>query len=175
MERHDELLVQSLEKLKSAQHILTHSYPLLKDPKLFMGVIDNMFLSMSYGMGALLHIEAKYKHIGVFPASFEDRLSIFESALMAKYQLKASYSSLMRHLAKVIRDHQKSSLVFVKQDRLVICQENYEMIKLDGQMLARHLRLAADFNAEMSSLIQKVKDEESTGSFFGRILMKRKV
>ena len=66
MERHEELLEQAKKKLEVAEYVMNQAFPLTRDPKLLMNATDNIFLSMTYGMGAMLHYESLNSRIGPF-------------------------------------------------------------------------------------------------------------
>jgi len=163
MEKFQELLQHSKDKLEIAEQVVMQTFPMTKDPKLLMNASDNMFLSMTYGMGALLHFEAKNQRIEGFEDKFEDKTNAFEKHCMPRYGIKPEYITVMRSLKDIIVEHHKSSMVFSKNEQLVICGEDYKIRKLGYEEIKRYLYYAGSFHTAMSQIIMNEmhKAEES--------------
>ena len=72
-----ELKEEALKKLKTADHILTQSYPLVKDTRLLLAVMDNIFLSLTNSMSSLLYQERLLKTIPPFHDNFDSTAAPF--------------------------------------------------------------------------------------------------
>ena len=77
MEKFQELRDAANKKLQLADHILTMTYPIVKDPKLLLSVVENLFLAFSYGIGSVLHYERLFKRIPPFPDNFASKFELF--------------------------------------------------------------------------------------------------
>ena len=85
MEKFQELREISQKKILLADHILTQTYPLLKDPKLLIAAVDNIFLAYSNSMGALLHYERLFKRVPSFTDNFESKMRVLKEYCMEKF------------------------------------------------------------------------------------------
>jgi hypothetical protein len=184
MEKFQELLQHSKDKLEIAEQVVMQTFPMTKDPKLLMNASDNLFLSMTYGMGALLHFEAKNKRMDAFEDKFEDKTNAFEKQCVPRYGIKLEYITVMRRLKGIIVEHHKSAMVFSKNDQLVICGEDYKIRKLGYGEIKRYLYYAGSFHTAMSQIIMtemdKGKEQKSENGKKGpniiqKLFMNRKV
>ena len=63
MEKYEEIRDKAIKNIKIADHMLTQTYPLVKDPRLLLTVLENVFLSLTNAIGALLYFERLYKRV----------------------------------------------------------------------------------------------------------------
>ncbi len=155
MERFFEMMMLSKKSLKIADHILTQTYPMLKDVKLFLPVLENIFIAMSYAMTSLLHFEVYYKRIEFFKDDFMIKLHLFNNECAPKYHLKREYAVLMQKLRELLILHKKSQVEFSRKDVFVICTDNYNLKTISGEMASRYLGLAKSFISDVESIVGK--------------------
>ena len=60
MESFHEYRDQAVKHIKTADHMVSVTYPLVKDPKLLVAVIDNIFLALTNSMTAILHFDRTF-------------------------------------------------------------------------------------------------------------------
>ena len=59
MEKYEELRDMARKKIQIADHMLTMTYPMIKDPKLLLAVMENIFLALTNSIAASLLNEIK--------------------------------------------------------------------------------------------------------------------
>ncbi|SRR3989338_6574979 len=153
MERFHELMMLSKRSIKHADHILTQTYPMLRDVKLFLPVLENVFLGMSYAMTALLHYEAYYKRIEFFKDDFMTKLHLFNQECLPKYDIRREYILLMQKVRELLIAHKKSPVEFTRKDVFVICTEGYNMKTISAEITGRYLGLAKSFISDIESIV----------------------
>lgn len=134
MERFQELREQSKKNLKVADHMLTMTYPLVQDSKLLLAVMQNIFLALTYSMGAVLHYERLFKKIPPFQDNFSSKFNMFKAKCVPKYRIDTKYIQFIQDVKDIILQHKKSPVEFVRKDRFVICSNDYKVktISLDN-------------------------------------------
>lgn len=155
MERFQELREISKSKIQLADHMLTTTYPLVKDARLLLVVLENIFLGMSSAMSSVLYYERVFKRIPPFPENFAAKLDMFRDKVQGRYNVDESYLSLIQTIKELILLHKQSPVEFVKQDRLVICSENYSIKTVTPEQIKNYLSKAKLFIQEASSIVSK--------------------
>lgn len=99
-----------------AEHLLTVTFPLAKDPKLLLGVLDNLALAAESILNAVL--AAKMDN---FPSDFLPKLILFR-----RYAPKesADFIDLLHELNEM---HKTCPVEFRRGNTQVMCTKGYEM------------------------------------------------
>ncbi|MCK4521930.1 MAG: hypothetical protein KAU20_05115 [Nanoarchaeota archaeon] len=155
MERFQELRDRAKKKIMLADHIITQTYPLIKDPKLLLSAIENIFLALTNSMGSLLHYERLFKRIPPFQDTFDSKFNIFKERCVEKYNIKQDYISVIKELKDIIIEHKKSPMEFVRNDRFVICSDNYRMKTIDIDKIKKMMHITKDFVFDMEKIVSR--------------------
>jgi hypothetical protein len=151
MEQYIEHLELAKKKYLVADHILTMTYPLVKDSKLLLVSLDNIFLVYTNCMAALL---AKENKLSAISNTFEYKFTIYKRIFEDKFKLNKEYSMTMREIKTIILEHKKSPVEFSRNNNLVICMEDYRMRELTYPLIKEYLHKAKLFIGEITSIIQ---------------------
>ncbi len=155
MEKFSELIESSQKKLALADHILTVTYPLAKDPKLLITLAENIFLSFSYAISSLMYYELKYKRISSFDDSFKTKFNIFREECAGRYGIENIHIKAIQELREVLLAHKKSPMEFPRKESFVICDESYESKILTQNILKEYLKKAKLFIKRLSTIVKK--------------------
>jgi len=154
-----ELFQESLEKAKRniyiADHMLLVTYPLVKDTKLLLAVIENIFLGYTNAMSAVLHYERNLKLIPPFQNNFESKFNMFRQRCIYKYKIDKNYVLEIQDIKDIIIGHKKSPVEFVRKDRFVICSDNYKLRTINLQEIRKYLNKAKLFIWKIANIISK--------------------
>lgn len=145
----------SKKKINIADHILTQTYPLIKDAKLLLTVIENIFLGLSYSMTSLLHHEKFLKRLPEFSEEFAEKLALFIRKCVQQHNLRKEYVQLIQNLREVLIARKKSPVEFLRKDRLVICTDEYKLTTISFEQARGYLNLAKEFINNVESIIGK--------------------
>lgn len=154
MDKFLELKEEAIKKLKTADHILTQSYPLAKDTRLLLAVMDNIFLALTNSMSSLLYYERSTKDIPPFRDNFVSKFNIFTGKLVEKHNIKKSYVDLLQKVKDIIVDHRKSPIEFKRKDSFVICSDDYNIKTITVDNITNYLNQAKSFVDLMLKLIK---------------------
>lgn len=155
MEKFQELREEALKNLKNADHLLIVTYPLVGDTKILLNVADNIFLSLTHAMGAILHHDRLFKYIPPFNENFEGKFDAFKKKTLRRYNISTEYAKLIEELKEIIVLHKKSPVEFKRKDRFVICTENYRMKAITVNMLKDYLKKTKEFISIMQLITRK--------------------
>jgi hypothetical protein len=155
MEQFQFLRDKAYEKIKVADHMLYMTYPLVKDPKLLLSVLENVFASLDFGVGALLHHEKLFKRVPPFQESFQSRMELFRRRVMPTYNLNPGYITLINDVRTVLSEHKKSPVSFVKKDKFIILSPSYSVKTIDVNMAKRYVFETKLFVKNIDSIVKK--------------------
>jgi len=152
MEKFEEARDKAIKNLKIADHMLTQTYPSVKDPKLLLAVMENLFLSLTNAMGAILHYEVIQKRINQFDENFESKYNIFKLKVAPGYKINKDYVKLVGDVKNIVIAHKKSPVEFARKDAFVICDDNYAMRALSANEMKAYVEKTKGFVQEMQNI-----------------------
>ena len=114
---------KSLQQLKIAEHLLSITFPLVKDPKLLIGIIHNLSSCLDYALESVLP-----ENMAV-PKSLNGKIEF----LRHNHHLPEEYVDLIRKIGRLIEFHKKSPVVFKRGEKQVICNDNYDLEVLSAK------------------------------------------
>jgi len=158
MEKFQELRELSNKKILLADHILTQTYPLLKDPKLLLSAVENIFLAYTNSIGSLLYYDRLFKRIPSFNDTFDSKIRVFRNHCVEKYDIKQEDINIIKEIKDIIVQHRKSPIEFSKEDRFVICSDDYKMKTIEVSDLKKMIKNAKDFIRKVNKIT--IKNEE---------------
>jgi len=155
MEKFQELRNLANKKLQLADHILTMTYPLVKDSHLLLSSIENLFLAFSYGMGSVLYYDRVFKRVPLFPDNFTSKFELFKDKCVKRYNLNEEYLKIMKDLRTIIVAHKKSPIEFSRNESFVICSGDYRIRTISLNEVKSYVEKAKLFIKNVSSIVSK--------------------
>ena len=155
MEKHMEAIEKAKKNIHIADHMLTVTYPLVKDTKLLLAIMENIFLSMANALVSVLYFDRMYKRIPAFAESFEGKFNAFKQHCVHRYDIDKSYIGDIQEIKNIIIEHKKSPVEFVRKDRFVICTEKYKIRTLGIADIKSYLSKAKLFIEGMENIVNK--------------------
>jgi len=143
---------QADQKIKVADHLLSTTYSIVKEPKLLVSVIENLHYSLDFAMIALLEHEKESGYIGDFGKTFESRLEMFRRKIMPRHELGPEIMDFMIELKNTLDEHKKSSVEFTKKEKLVISDNDYNLRTLTAEDVKKKLALAKKYVQDLNDL-----------------------
>ncbi len=150
-----QLLNKANQLFKTADHIAYVTYPLLKDNKLIITIIENLSEAMNKAMEAVIYYEIKFKRINYFPADFKAQIETFKLSA-SHYNINRNYIVLMQDLHDIIARRKTSRMEFVKNDKFVIWNNDYEMITLNYDKIKGYLNQSKPFFDKVNYILKNV-------------------
>jgi len=155
MEKFQEARDSAKKKIQIADHMLSVTYPLVKDTKLLLAIMENIFLAYSNAMSAILYRERLFKMIPPFQETFESKLSMFRENCLPKYKIDKEHLRLIQDIRSTIIEHRKSPVEFTRKDRFVICSDSYNMKSIGVEEMKAYINKAKVFIEVMDKIVGK--------------------
>ena len=154
MEKFQELREQAKKKLQLADHILTMTYPLVKDSRLLIAAMENLFLAYSYGMSSVLYYERIFKRVPPFPDNFNIKFELFAKCA-SKYDINEEYLKILKDIREIIVAHKKSPVEFRRKENFVICDGDYRIRTISPNEIKVYVEKAKLFIKNVSTIVSK--------------------
>lgn len=157
MEDVSALLRESNLLLQRADHLLYITYPLIKDNKLLISILENLSSSLIKAMEAVLYYERMYKRIDMFADSFEVKFDIFKEKCAKTYNIEREFVVLIEDLKKIVNERRKSKIEFIRKDKYIICSNNYATKILTIDKLKEYLNTSKLFIRKVNTILKNVR------------------
>ena len=173
---HNSIKAQAENKLKIADHLLSTTYALVKDPKLLVSVIDALYTAMDLSINTILEFEMSeiakkalnnqaisghdQKH--AFDKNFKtldykthEKLELFRRKIVTKYALDQDMVDFYAELKSTLDTHRKSDVEFTKKEKFVISDEEYNLKTLTYDDVKKKYKLARSYVDQIFKIIEK--------------------
>jgi len=148
-------LNQANKLLKTADHLTYVTYPLLKDNKLIILILENLSEATVRLMEALLYYERNYKRIQHFPSDFKSKIEIFKLSCN-HYSIPRNYIVLVQDLHDIVEKRKTSKMEFVRNDKYVIWDNN-NMVALNYDKIKEYLNTLKPFFNKVNYILKNVQ------------------
>lgn len=155
MEQFQILRDKANERIKIAEHILGSTFPLVKDPRLLLGVVDNIFLALNNAMTSVLDYERLFKRIPDFKEDFNSKFEMFKERILRRYNISIEYIFLIQDIKELNLEHKKSPMEFSRKDSFVICSNGFRCKTITTDDMKRFISKSKQFIQEISNIVGK--------------------
>ncbi len=155
MEKFQESRAKAQKSVKIADHMLFVTYPLIKDDKLLMAILENIFLAFTNGMGSVLYYERLFKRVPPFHETFDSKYNLFVEKIMPKYGLHSRFTTIIKRVKEMVVAHKASPMEFSRGGKFVICSEDYRLKTLTPEQLKIYVTDAKEFLKLTSRIVEK--------------------
>jgi hypothetical protein len=130
MEIWQENLEKAKHHFKVADHMLYVTFSLLKEKRLIIKILTEIYKSVNYLIKAILQHEYAFKRVPLYKDP-KLNLKVFKEKIALRYINNEELNILIKIL-EIEKKHEKAPLEFVKKDKFVIfLGENYETLTID--------------------------------------------
>jgi hypothetical protein len=133
----NDLKQQADQKIKVADHLLSTTYSLVKEPKLLVSVMENMHSALELAITA--HLEHDKRMKGLYQETFESKFEIFRRKIATRLGINKDILDFIIDIKGTMEEHKRSSVEFVKKERLVISDNDYNLRTLDAEDVKKKL------------------------------------
>jgi len=132
MEKFFENLEKSEKIIQTADHLLSVTYPLVKDKRLLLKILTEIKNGIASCMNAVLQYEYLYGRVRL---SSDPKLNFkrFLEKCCPRYNISETEVKKIVKLFDIVEKHKASPFEFVKEDKIVILSDNMnsEIITLE--------------------------------------------
>ena len=152
MEKFLESKEKAQKHIKIADHILTMTYPLVKDNKLLLTSANNILESLKSSIDYLLYYERLYKRIPLFPDNFNSKLGVLK-AKSKRWSIESAEINALLEIGHIIEQHKKSPVEISKGEKFCIFGENYQVKTITAKDMKTYLNIAKLFFNKVDKIV----------------------
>ncbi|MBW3023126.1 hypothetical protein KY308_03405 [Candidatus Woesearchaeota archaeon] len=145
---------QALDRIKAADHMLTQTYPMIKDTRILLSVLTNLYQALEHGMAAVLHFDRANKKIPPFHDNFDSKLHIFRSVSAIQHNM-LDFVPMIVKIKEIEDKHKSSPIEFTRKDSFVICDEDYRLKIISLEELKGFLNETKRFYFDIEKLTKE--------------------
>lgn len=117
-----EKFIENLDKaatmIRTADHLLYMTYPLIKEKRLLLKILNETYIAILNIVNAILQYEYLYKRISLYKDSKEN-LSVFKKCAH-RYNIDEEQINKVMEIFNLTEKHKNSPFEFVRNDKVVI-------------------------------------------------------
>ncbi len=155
MERHDECIAKAKQSLAVGEHVLKITYPLLKESKLLLAVLERIHDAHISLLQGVLTFEREARTIPPFHANFESMWNTLALRLAAKYSSSGNELTLFKTVEQTIKFHKEAVIAFGRKGELILASDEYVIQKITPESVADMLRSTQQMITHWSRLLKK--------------------
>jgi len=149
MEKFIEYLEESAKRISIADHLLYITFPLVKDKKLLLKILEEINLGITSCLNSILQYEYLFKRIKLY-SDPKQNLEVFKQKCAPRFLITQNEIKSIIELFEIIKLHKKSPFEFVKDEKIVILSD-------DMKQKIINLEKAKEFLASAKSILEKTK------------------
>ena len=155
MEQFQETIEKANQKLKIADHMIFMTYPLVRDNRLLLSIIQNIFLALTNAMSSILYYERLFKRIPAFNDNFDSKFTIFRTKCVDRLNIDKKYIKLISEIKEIIVEHKKSPVEFERNNKFVICSSTYRMRTISIEEIKKYITETRMFIQEANNIVSR--------------------
>ena len=147
------------QQYEAAFHLLHATYPVVKDPKLLIGVVHNLVQAFEYSIDAMLAYERHLRLIPPYSTDSKLKLNIFRAKTMRRNKIPASYATLLLDLKELVELQKKCPVEFQRGNKYVLCNKSYQLKSISLNDIKSYLDETKEF-LQLSDKIMRLNRKE---------------
>jgi hypothetical protein len=140
-----EKFLKNLQKaeatIKTCDHLIYMTFPLVKDKKLLLKILRELKNAVSNCINAILQYEYLYKRIKLFQNQ-KANLTTFNEKCAKRYLLNENDLKKIKELFFIAEQHEKSPFEFSRNGEIVILSEHMEKTTINVEKIKSFLELS---------------------------------
>ena len=132
MQRLKSLIEEANKRIRTADHLVYMTYPMLQDPKLIMKIAENIADAMKYAIEAIVYYDRLYKRVSPMGEEFVSKYDIFKHHCSKRYNISPQHLLTFEDVNNIVQEHKNSPTSFVKDGSIVICSDQFQKVRRVG-------------------------------------------
>jgi hypothetical protein len=119
------------------------TFPLVKEKRILIKVLEEIYHSLSNTIVAVLQYEYKMKRIKMYNDE-KMNIEIFRQRCASRYNIKPEQTETIMEIIRIAEKHKQSPFEFTRNDRFVIMSDNLKVDTVNIEKLKGFLAIAKD-------------------------------
>ncbi len=155
-----EKFIENLDKaaktLQTADHMLYMTYPIVKEKRLLLKILNEIYLVVVSIVNAILQYEYLYKRITLYKDA-KTNFEIFKQRCAPRYNISPEQTAKILEVFNLTEKHKKSPFEFVRKDRIVIMTNALKTDTVTIDKMKEYIFLSKDLLRKAETIIRTKK------------------
>jgi hypothetical protein len=138
-----ESLKEAVRTLKIADHMAYVTFPLVREQRLLLKIFDEIYKSIINTITAVLEYEYITNKIKIYKDK-DENLKNFIDKYARNYNINSDEINKIKEIIDIHYYHIKSSMEFVKNEKIVIMSDNLDLQILNIEKIKEYLVVAKE-------------------------------
>jgi hypothetical protein len=152
-EKYIEKLDKAAIGLKTADHMLYMTYPLVKEKRLLLKILNEVYSVVINIINAVLQYEYLYKRITLYKDS-KSNLEVFQQECAPRYNITPQQITRIFEIFNLTEKHKKSPFEFVRNNKIVIMSNTLKTDTITADKLKEYILVTKDLLRKAETTIR---------------------
>lgn len=147
------LMDRANRSLKTADHLTYVTYPLLKDTKLVIAILENINNALILSVEAMVEYDRMFKRITAIPQDFRSRFELFKKSCAPRYNIDREHIAMISDIDMIMENRKRSPMEFVKRDKLVVLGNDFRTKTVDYEKMKVYVNKAKAYMLKINRVL----------------------
>jgi len=143
MEKFIENLNKASAMLQTADHLLYVTYPLVRDKRILLKILTEIYEAVFSAVNSILQYEYIYKRIELSKNPKENFI-IFKEKCAPRFNISEEQTSRIVEIFRITEKHKQSPIEFLKGNKLIIMSDSVQTDAVTIEKMKEYLFLAKE-------------------------------
>jgi hypothetical protein len=153
MEKYIENLNKAKAMLSVADHMLYMTYPLVKEKRLLLKILNEIYLVVLNIINAILQYEYIYKRINLYQTA-QENFAVFKNKCAQRYGINPEQVQQIARIFELAEKHKTSPFEFVRDNKIVIMTNALKTDIITVETMKEFIILSKDLLRKAESIIK---------------------
>lgn len=144
--------LEAEKKIRTTDHLITQTYPMLQEPKMLLVGLKSMHEAQIQIINSILEYEILFNR-AKNPSTKEEKIIEFKKH--SKRLALEKYTQLIQETKEILDIQKTSPVEFFRQNSLVICDNDYKITKITEEIVKKTLIQTKEFLTESKKIINE--------------------
>lgn len=140
-EKYIESLRKAIRSLQIADHMAYITYPVVKDKRLLLKILENIYETFILTINAILQHDYLWKKITLYKDP-KSNFRTFSMNCAPRYHISKEQVSEILEILALVEKHKRSPLEFTRKDKVIIMSESLKTTVIDIEKIKQYLVLS---------------------------------
>jgi hypothetical protein len=152
-EKYIENLNKAYVMLQTADHMLYMTYPLVKEKRLLLKILNEIYLVNLNIVNAILQYEYVHKRINLYHTA-QENFAVFRSKCSLRYGITSEQVVKIAKIFELAEKHKTSPFEFVRNDKIVIMTNALKTDIITVETMKEFIILSRDLLRKAEEIIK---------------------
>ena len=152
MEKFLENLQEAEKIIRTADHMVYVSFPLIKDKRILLLLLSELKKAIINCINVILQYDYLYKRISLY-SNAKSNFEIFKNKSSKRFNITKQEIELMIWLFELEQSHKKSPMEFTKDNKVIILSDDLSQEIITLEEIKKFLQLSKDILKKTKTII----------------------